>query len=98
MSDQDEGNCAIYVPVSTPEADLVSSPTGDLVGVRKSIREGSMTAFSTASRLATLALGAALAVALQSGAARSESTKQFVDYTHCDTPLSRLLCYGDANT
>src|SRR5258708_36323222 len=98
MSDQDEGNCAIYVPVSTPEADLVSSRTGDLVGVRHSIREGSMTAFSTASRLATLALGAALAVALQSSAARAEIKKQFVDYKQGETQLSGFLVYDDAKT
>ena len=57
-----------------------------------------MTIFRTASRLAALALGAALAlsVALQSGVARAEIKKQFIDYKQGDTQLSGLLVYDDA--
>lgn len=55
-----------------------------------------MIAFRQASRLATLALGVVLAVALQSGAAHAEIKKQFVDYKQGDTQLSGLLVYDDA--
>ena len=57
-----------------------------------------MTALRAASRLATLAIGAALAIALQSGAARAEIEKQFIDYKQGDSQLSGLLVYDDARS
>jgi dienelactone hydrolase len=57
-----------------------------------------MTAFNSGSRLAALACGAVLAVALQSGAARAEIKKQFIDYKQGDTQLSGLLVYDDAQS
>ncbi len=57
-----------------------------------------MTAFNTGARLAALACGAVLAVALQSGAARAEIKKQFIDYKQGDTQLSGLLVYDDAQS
>src|SRR4030081_1613573 len=57
-----------------------------------------MTALRTASGLATLACGVALAVAVQSGAARAEIKKQFIDYKQGDTQLSGLLVYDDARS
>jgi len=57
-----------------------------------------MTVFRTAFRLATLAFGAALAVAWQSGAAQAEIKKQFIDYKQGDTQLSGLLVYDDAKS
>ena len=53
---------------------------------------------SIGSRLATLACGAALAVALQSGAARAELKKQYIDYKQGDAQLSGLLVYDDAKS
>ena len=57
-----------------------------------------MTAFNTGARLAALACGAVLAVAVQSGAARAEIKKQFIDYKQGDTQLSGLLVYDDAQS
>ena len=57
-----------------------------------------MTFFRRASALATLAFGAALAVALQSGAARAEIKKQNIDYKQGDVQLSGLLVYDDAQS
>jgi dienelactone hydrolase len=57
-----------------------------------------MMVIRTASRLAALAFGAALVVALQSGAARAEIKKQFIDYKQGDTQLSGLLVYDDAQS
>jgi dienelactone hydrolase len=53
---------------------------------------------SMSSRLATLAFGAALAVAVQSGAARAELKKQYIDYKQGDAQLSGLLVYDDAKS
>jgi dienelactone hydrolase len=55
-----------------------------------------MTVSRTASRLATLVCGAALAVALQSGGARAELKKQWIDYKDGDAPLYGYLVYDDA--
>ncbi|HEY6254719.1 MAG TPA: dienelactone hydrolase family protein [Xanthobacteraceae bacterium] len=57
-----------------------------------------MTVFHKASRLAALALGAVLAIAAQSGAARAEIKKQFIDYKQGDKELSGLLVYDDAKS
>jgi dienelactone hydrolase len=57
-----------------------------------------MTVFQKASRFAALALGAVLAVAAQSGVARAEIKKQFIDYKQGDKELSGLLVYDDAKT
>ena len=57
-----------------------------------------MTIFRRASGLATLAFGAALAVALQSGAARAELKKQHIDYKQGDVQLSGLMVYDDAQS
>ena len=48
------------------------------------------------SRLLTVICGAALAVALQAGAARAELKKQWIDYKDADKPLSGYLVYDDA--
>jgi dienelactone hydrolase len=55
-----------------------------------------MTVSRTTSRLATLACGAALAVGLQSGAARAELKKQWIDYKDGSAPLYGYLVYDDA--
>ena len=57
-----------------------------------------MIAFRKACRLVALALSAALVVALQSGAARAEIKKQFIDYKQGDKQLSGLLVYDDAQS
>ena len=54
--------------------------------------------FCKASGLTTLAFGAALAVALQSGAAHAEIKKQSIDYKQGDVHLSGLLVYDDAQS
>src|SRR5262249_1424648 len=48
------------------------------------------------SRLLTAIGGAALAIALQAGAARAELKKQWIDYKDGDKPLSGYLVYDDA--
>src|SRR5215472_17389434 len=48
------------------------------------------------SRLLTVICGAALAIALQAGAARAELKKQWIDYKDGDKPLSGYLVYDDA--
>ena len=57
-----------------------------------------MTVLSKLSGLASLALGAVLAVALQSGAARAEIKKQHIDYKQGEVQLSGLLVYDDAQS
>jgi dienelactone hydrolase len=57
-----------------------------------------MTVSSKASRVATIAFGAALAFALHSGAARAELKKQYIDYKQGDAQLSGLLVYDDAKS
>jgi dienelactone hydrolase len=51
-----------------------------------------------ASRVLTVICGAALAVAFQSGAARAELKKQWIDYKEGNTPLYGYLVYDDAVT
>src|SRR6202047_1982306 len=48
------------------------------------------------SRLLTVICGAALAVAIQAGAARAELKKQWIDYKDGDKPLYGYLVYDDA--
>jgi dienelactone hydrolase len=48
------------------------------------------------SRLLTVIYGAALAVAIQAGAARAELKKQWIDYKDGDKPLYGYLVYDDA--
>jgi dienelactone hydrolase len=50
------------------------------------------------SRFFMIACGAALAVAVQSGAARAELKKQWIDYKEGNTPLYGYLVYDDAIT
>jgi dienelactone hydrolase len=91
----------LALTLAAPEPERANGQAGAGAGTsraEKSLREDSMTVFHTASRLATLALGAALAVALQSGAARAEIKKQFIDYKQGDTQLSGLLVYDDAKS
>ena len=55
-----------------------------------------MTLARMTSRLATLACTAALAIAVQSGAARAELKKQWIDYKDGAAPLYGYLVYDDA--
>lgn len=52
----------------------------------------------TMSRLATLACGATFVIACQTGAARAEIKKQWIDYRQGNTELSGLLVYDDAKS